>query len=117
LNRSNGSEWLRQLDADAEKQFRTIVRAFAAVGEPFPAAAAVWRDLDPGQLAALAALSSSPLSRPVPFAPDWMQLSAPTRQRALLAMRRVVELAAVCVEALELEAQLRRNPNQRELFT
>jgi hypothetical protein len=108
------SELLHELDADAERQFRNTVRAFAAVGEPMPAAATVWRDLEPNQLAALAALSSS--SRPVPFPVDWMQMSAPERQRALIAMRRLVQLATVCVEALELEARL-RNPNQRELFT
>ena len=113
---SSGTELLRELDADADKEFRRFVRLYAAAGEPFPAAAAVWRDLAASQLSALAALSSTSLRRPATFGADWMSLSASERQRALAAMRLAVELGALCAEALELEARLRRNPNQRELF-
>lgn len=103
---ATGGDWLDEQARQAQEDFLRIVRAYAAIDEPFPAAAAVWRDFTAAHLTALAALS--PEGPRFSFAADWLSLNGPARARAFAAMRAAVSLGALCADALELESALRK---------
>lgn len=92
--------------------FDYFLKLYAASEEPFPAAAATWRMLNRQELAALTALSTWGV-RADPLADEWLRLSPQDRTRALVAMRRAIELGAACAKALQLEAGFRSRRGSR----